>query len=201
MTQRTILAGPSPQVFVYAGANVAVQGVEGEQITAETHDFWGLKVERRKNTFKVKIGGSGQVQIPFRSNLKVYAGKNADLRAIQGDVTLYAGLHAHLREIGRIAHVSAGGVMDLDCLAVISNELKLEAGGDLTCHIRDLTSARIKVKDLGGFWEARIGDGRVHLTLKAGGDVILVTDQKVEPLPPDYILGKIIRPHLSEDSL
>jgi hypothetical protein len=30
--------------------------------------------------------------------------------------------------------------------------------------------------------------------LKSGGDVTFVTDQQVEPLPPNYILGRIERP-------
>jgi hypothetical protein len=50
------------------------------------------------------------------------------------------------------------------------------------------------VKDVGGYWEARIGDGERAVYLKCGGDVTLVTDQKVEPLPPNYILGKIEKP-------
>ena len=58
----------------------------------------------------------------------------------------------------------------------------------------DLTSARLRVKDIGGYWEARMGSGERSVYLKSGGDVTLVTDQKVEPLPPNYILGQIEKP-------
>jgi hypothetical protein len=61
-------------------------------------------------------------------------------------------------------------------------------------HVADLTSARLRVKDLGGYWEARIGSSQKSVYLKSGGDVIFVTDQKVEALPPNYILGKIEAP-------
>ncbi|HVM70527.1 MAG TPA: hypothetical protein VMT91_02125, partial [Anaerolineales bacterium] len=58
----------------------------------------------------------------------------------------------------------------------------------------DLTSARLRVKDIGGYWEARIGTGEKSVYLKSGGDVTLVTDQKVEAQPPEFILGKIEKP-------
>jgi hypothetical protein len=47
---------------------------------------------------------------------------------------------------------------------------------------------------LGGYWEAQIGEGEKSVYLKSGGDVTLVTDQTVEALPPNYILGKIEKP-------
>ncbi len=78
-----------------------------------------------------------------------------------------------------------------------ANNLEFTAGGDLRFYVRDLTSARIRVKDLGGYWEGRIGAGEVSVYLKCGGDAILVTDRNVEPLPPDYILGNIERPDLA----
>jgi hypothetical protein len=34
----------------------------------------------------------------------------------------------------------------------------------------------------------------ISVYLKSGGDVTFVTDQKVEPLPPNYILGKVEKP-------
>jgi hypothetical protein len=64
----------------------------------------------------------------------------------------------------------------------------------LRCYIRDLTSARVIVNDQGGYWEGVIGAGSVTVRLKAGGDATLVTDQVIEAVPPDYILGQIERP-------
>ena len=87
--------------------------------------------------------------------------------------------------------------MDLECETIEGSEVKLTAGRDLRCYIRGLTSALVAVKDLGDSWQGRIGAGEVRLTLKAGGDVTLVTDQTVEALPPDYILGQIERPAAS----
>jgi hypothetical protein len=84
--------------------------------------------------------------------------------------------------------------MSLDCQTILGTDVIFGAGGDLRFHIADLTSARLRVKDLGGYWEARIGEGERAVYLKCGGDVTLVTDQKVEALPPDYILGKIETP-------
>jgi hypothetical protein len=52
----------------------------------------------------------------------------------------------------------------------------------------------LRVKDIGGYWEARIGAGEKSVYLKSGGDVTLVTDQKVEEQPPEFILGKIEKP-------
>jgi hypothetical protein len=77
---------------------------------------------------------------------------------------------------------------------MIGKDVIFGAGGDLRFHIGDLTSARLRVKDIGGYWEARIGGGEQSVYLKSGGDVTFVTDQKVEPLPPNYILGKIEKP-------
>ncbi len=85
----------------------------------------------------------------------------------------------------------AGGAFDLECETFEGDEAKFEAGRDLRCSIRDLTSARVIVSDLGGNWEGKIGEGNVTLQLKDGGDVTLVTDQVVEPVPPYNILGQI----------
>jgi hypothetical protein len=74
--------------------------------------------------------------------------------------------------------------------------MTIGAGRDLRFHVADLTSVRLRVKDIGGYWEARIGDGEKSVYLKSGGDVIFVTDQAVEALPPNYILGTIEEPVL-----
>jgi hypothetical protein len=57
-----------------------------------------------------------------------------------------------------------------------------------------LISCHVQVRDIGGYWEAKIGTGEKSVSLKCGGDVTLITDQKVEPLPPHYILGRIEKP-------
>jgi hypothetical protein len=219
-----MLAGTNPTVIIKAGANVTIRGVDGDLVTAESEDQWGLKVEKRseaefararaavgevvlfdwrfkkpgtqndEEVIEVQLGGSGEVSVPSGSDLKVYAGRNIDVQGIRGRVDAFSGLKLSVQDVQRLGHASAGRAMNLDCEAVLGDKVEFKAGGDLRFHVRDLTSAHIRVKDLGGFWEAKIGDGAKSVSLKCGGDVTLVTDQKVEPLPPNYILGKIERP-------
>lgn len=224
MTQRSILAGKNPTVVIKAGASVTVKGVDGEQVTANSADRWGLQVEKKseaefararaavgevvlfdwrfkkpgtqndQEVIEVQLGGSGEVWVPFGSDLKVYAGKDIDVQGIRGQVDAFSGLKLNLQDVYRLGNASAGGRMNLDCETMRGERVEFKAGGDLRFHIHDLTSAHIRVIDLGGFWEAKIGRGEKSVTLKCGGDVTLVTSEKVEPLPPDYILGKIELP-------
>jgi hypothetical protein len=142
----------------------------------------------------VQLGGSGEVVVPSGSELKVYAGKSIEIEAISGRVDAYAGHDLKLQNVAGLGHASAGWSMEIDCKSLNEEEAEFKSGRDLRFHVHDLTSARVRVKDLGGYWEARIGEGRRSVYLKCGGDVTLVTDQKVEALPPDYILGKIEKP-------
>jgi hypothetical protein len=149
------------------------------------------------DVIEVQIGGSGEVLVPFESNIKVYAGNDIDVQGIKGQVDAYAGLNLNLQDVYRLGNASAGGAMNLDCQTMTGKDVTFGAGGDLRFHIANLTSARLRVKDIGGYWEARIGGGEKSVYLKSGGDVTFVTDQTVEPLPPNYILGKIERPSLT----
>jgi hypothetical protein len=168
---------------------------------------WRIKVptlgeKRAENeVIEVQMGGSGEVLVPFLSNVKVYAGNDIDVQGVQGQVDAYSGLSLKLQNVYRLGNVSAGRAMDIDCQTMIGKDVTFGAGSDIRFHVADLTSARLRVKDIGGYWEARIGDGEKSVYLKSGGDVTLVTDQKVEPLPPNYILGKIERPGDSLRSL
>jgi len=142
----------------------------------------------------VQIGGSGEVLVPFESNLKVYAGKDIDVQGVKGQVDAYSGLKLKLQDVYCLGNASAGSTMNIDCQTMIGKDVTFGAGSDLRFHVADLTSTRLRVKDVGGYWEARIGAGEKLVYLKSGGDVTFVTDQKVEPLPPNYILGKIEKP-------
>ena len=143
---------------------------------------------------EVQMGGNGEVSVPVGSNLKIYTGMNINVQNIRGQVDAYSGLGLTLLEVYRLGNASAGGAMNIDCQTMLGRDVEVKAGGDLRFHVQDLTSARIRVKDLGGYWEARIGAGEKSVYLKCGGDAVLVTDQKVEPLPPDFILGRIEKP-------
>lgn len=147
-----------------------------------------------EEVIEVQIGGTGEVLVPFESFLKVYAGKDINVQSIKGQVDAYAGLHLNLQDVHRLGNASAGGTMNLDCQTLLGTNVEFKCGRDLRFHIRDLDNARIRVRDLGGYWEARIGGGEKSVYLKSGGDVTLVTDQTVEALPPNYILGKIEKP-------
>jgi hypothetical protein len=161
---------------------------------------WRIKVpnlgenKTENQVIEVQMGGSGEVFVPFSSNLKIYAGKDIEAQGIQGQVDAYSGLNLSLQNVYRLGNASAGRVMSIDCQTILGKDVTFGAGSDLRFHIADLTSARLRVKDIGGYWEARIGGGEKSVYLKSGGDVTVVTDQIVEPLPPNYILGKIEKP-------
>jgi hypothetical protein len=161
---------------------------------------WRIKVPNlgekkiENEVIEVQFGGSGDVFVPYSSNLKVYAGMNIDVRGVQGQVDAYAGLNLDLQNVYRLGNASAGRVMNIDCQTMAGNDVTFGAGSDLRFHVAELISARLRVKDIGGYWEAQIGEGKRTVYLKSGGDVTFVTDQKVEPLPPNYILGKIEKP-------
>ncbi len=159
-----------------------------------------LKRPRRNETgnpdevIEVQIGGSCEVLVPRDADLKIYAGLDIDVQDVQGIVDGYSGRKLSMRNVNCVGNASAGGTMDLECQTMLSSPAEFKAGSDIRFLIKDLNSARLRVKDLGGYWEALIGAGESLLTLKCGGDVTLVTDQKVEPLPPNYVLGKIEKP-------
>lgn len=161
---------------------------------------WRIKVpdlgekKAENEIIEVQLGGSGEVFVPFESNLKVYAGKDIDVQGIKGQVDAYAGLNLNLQDVYRLRNASAGGTMNLDCQTLLGTNVEFKSGSDLRFHVADLASVRLRVKDIGGYWEARIGSGEKSVYLKSGGDITFVTDQAVEPLPPNYILGKIEKP-------
>jgi hypothetical protein len=170
------------------------------------HVLFDVRVDPLSRTKKdaaeaieVQIGGNGEVQVPQGSHVKVYAGKNADAHGLQGSLTLYAGRDVRIGSVQILNHASAGGAIDVECETVAGQEVKLEAGRDLRCHIRNLTHARVMVSDLGGEWEGVIGDGRLKIRLKAGGDVTVVTDQEVIAQPPHYVLGRLERTNAAAD--
>jgi len=143
---------------------------------------------------EVQLGGDGQVRVPLNSELIVYAGRDAEVRRIQGRVTATSGRDLKLQGVRVLVHAAAGGDLDIDCATLAGNELKFGAGRDLRFYVHELTDAKVIIKDLGNYWEALLGDGRTKIKLSAGGDVTLVTDQEVKAQPPYYLLGNIERP-------
>lgn len=224
MTQRSIFAGKKQVIIIKVGGSITVKGHDGERLVAEgtgglsverrseseigraraavgDHMLFDVRIKlpslKEKATdevIEVQMGGSGEMLVPFESNIKAYAGKDIDVRGIQGQVDAYAGLNLSLQDVYQLGNASAGGTMDIDCQTMIGKDVTFGAGSDLRFHIADLISARLRVRDIGGYWEARVGSGEKSVYLKSGGDVTFVTDQKVEALPPNYILGKIEKP-------
>jgi len=224
MTERSILAGPHPKVVVKAGGDVSVRGHAGDRVVAQTASKWGLSVDRRPESefararavigdqvlfdvrlklpgakastevIEVKLIGSGTVLVPEQAVVTVYAGKDIDVRGVEGQVDAYAGHALNLQGIRCLGHASAGRAMTIESQTLCGNEEVFQAGGDLRFHVADLTSVRLRVKDIGGYWEARLGAGEKSVYLKCTGDATLVTDQPVEALPPYFILGKIEKP-------
>jgi hypothetical protein len=118
---------------------------------------------------EVLMGGSGEVLVPFSSNMKIYAGKDIDVQGIKGQVDAYSGLNLNLQDVYSLGNASAGGTMNIDCQTMIGMDVNFGAGGDLRFYVADLTSLRLRVKDIGGYWEARIGIGEKLVCLKSGG--------------------------------
>ncbi len=194
MTQRMIQAGLTPTLIVRASGTVQVAGRASDRVVASSEGRWGLKVKRRGDTIEVEIGGSGELQVPLQSSVKVYAGQSVGVENIGGSTTIYAGGQGYLRGVGTLVHAATGGALEIECERVAGDDVRCTAGRDLRCFIRSLADAKLMIDDLGGYWEGLIGNGRTKIRLKAGGDVTLVTDQTVVAQPPHYILGTIERP-------
>jgi len=159
-----------------------------------------LQKNAGEKAIEISLGASGKVQVPFDSRVKIYAGKSVDVHDLRGEVTVSAGHDVRIRNVGTLVHLSAGRAVDFECETVKGTNVKFEAGRDLRCYIRGLTSARFMVDDLGGYWEGVIGEGRTRIQLKCGGDATLVTDQTVIGQPPYDLLGKIERPDAAQST-
>lgn len=194
MTERTIIAGSTPQVIIRAGRDVTVKGYDSDRVLAGTSGNWGLQLKRKRRAIEVQIGGNGQVLVPFGSSVTVYSGRNAEIQAIGGTVSAVSGLDLNIVECNILQQASAGGKMSIDCRTVAAQEMKLAAGWHLRCWIRDLKNVRYQIDDLGGKWQAIFGDGRTVLRLKAGGDVSVISEEAAAYQPEDGPYGKVERP-------
>ena len=224
MTHRSFLAGKNQTIIIKAGGSVTVKGHDSDLILADTRDKWGLSVERKseaeigraraavgervlfdfrlkkpatgasREVIEVQMGGSGEVRVPLSSRLKIYAGKDIEVQDVENQVDAYSGLNLKMKNVHTLGNVSAGQTMEIDCQTMTGRDVTFGAGSDIHFHVADLTSLRLRVKDIGGYWEARIGSGEKSVYLKSGGDVTFVTDQRVEALPPNFILGTIEKP-------
>jgi len=170
----------APVVIVRAGADCIIEGYEGSRVVAETEShIGGLNVRERKGAIEVNAGRSCMVKVPRHSSLKVYSGKHTRVDNVRGPVLINAGGDARTTNVTLLEPCNAGGSIDVDCDALTTDDAKFNAGKDIRMRVRQLTDARVKVNDAGGYWEGRIGTGRATLRLKCGGAATLVTDQAV----------------------
>jgi len=197
MTTRTILIGENPTVIIRAGGSARIEGTDTDRVTASTESRWGLKVERRGDRIEVEAGGSCTVRLPFSSEVKVYAGKDAEILDIRNRIALASvGGHLTIERANRLAHAQCGRSMNIDCAEFEGDNIKFEAGGNIRCHIANLADTRVMIQDLGGKWELGFGSKRRTLQLKCGGDVTLVAAQPPDELPE--VFGQIEVHHHSE---
>jgi hypothetical protein len=146
------------------------------------------------DAIQAQSGGDVIVRVPYGSAVKVYAGGRVTVRDVRGEVAVYAGGNVEVRDVPDVRDLSAGGGLDLNCAAFDAEAASLHAGGDLRFYAHDLDDATIFVDDLGGPWQAVIGDGRRRVELTAGGDVVLVTDRPVRAGTPDGAMGQVEAP-------
>src|SRR5215216_1459860 len=98
---------------------------------------WRIKIpnlgekKAENQVIEVQMGGSGEVFVPFESNLKVYAGKDIDVQEIRGQVDAYSGWRLNLQDVYRLGNASAGQAMNIDCQTMTGRDVTFGAGGDL----------------------------------------------------------------------
>ena len=194
MTERSMLTGQNPNVVVKVGHSVHVIGWDADRVQVKANSHSGMKLERRGDEVEARLGHSGEVFVPFGSTIKVYAGHTLEVDKIRGSVSAVGGHDVFLREINLLVNASAGHRLEVDCERLEGKDFKFSAGHDLRFCVRELSSARLQVDDIGGYWEGIIGEGELKIRLKAGGDVTVVTDREVVPQPPHYVLGNIEKP-------
>jgi hypothetical protein len=150
MTQRSIQAGLTPTVIVRAGADIIVEGWDGDRVVAETEGRAGLKVERRSETefgrLRAKVGE--RVLLDLRADLpkrwllrkrdveaiEVQVGGSGRVRVPRGSsVKIYAGRKVDLREVGGRVSVYSGGDARLRAVGVV---VHASSGGmlDVECQ-------------------------------------------------------------------
>ena len=190
MTTRTITVKGRPAVVIRTGGSACIEGDDSNQVMATTESRWGLTVERHGDRIEVVAGGSCTVRLPFSSEIRVYTGKDAEIRGIQNRIAIAsAGGHLTIERSNRLAHAQCGRSMNIDCAEFETDKIKFEAGGNIRCRIANLVDTKVVIQDLGGKWELGFGSKRRTLQLKCGGDVTLVTDQAPDELPE--VFGQI----------
>lgn len=151
----------------------------------------GLRNVADEEVIDVKLSGDGKVLVPRNAIVKIYAGKAVSASNLTGPVDIFAGGDVGVRNVHALGQASAGRSMDLTCDELASGDLKFSAGRDIRFNVGTLTNVSLVIHDLGGKWEASVGNGQTRVQLKAGGDITLVTDQELTAQAPHFLLGKI----------
>ncbi len=74
---------------------------------------------------EVKMGTSGEVFVPFSSNLKIYAGKDIEVQSVRGQVDAYSGRNLSMKDVTRLGNASAGRSMMIDCQSMLGQRCHL----------------------------------------------------------------------------
>ena len=160
MTQRSIQAGLTPTVIIRAGANITVEGWDGDRVVAETEGRAGLQVGRRSETefgrLRAKVGE--RVLLDLRADLpRRWLLRRGDAEAIEvqmggsgrvrvprgGSVKIYAGGSVDLRDVGGRVSVYSGGDAHLRGVGVV---VHASSGGMLDVECQSVEGDDLKLE-------------------------------------------------------
>jgi hypothetical protein len=160
MTQRSIQAGLTPTVIIRAGANITVEGWDGDRVVAETEGRAGLQVGRRSETefgrLRAKVGE--RVLLDLRADLpRRWLLRRGDAEAIEvqmggsgrvrvprgGSVKIYAGRSVDLRDVGGRVSVYSGGDAHLRGVGVV---VHASSGGMLDVECQSVEGDDLKLE-------------------------------------------------------
>lgn len=157
MTQRSILAGRTPNVVIRAGGDVRVEGRDSDRVLADTESRWGLKVERRSESeigrARAKVGDRVlfDVRLNVRNPLKkeslgevieVQIGGSGKVHVPRSsNVKVYTGKNAEVQDIQGSVTIYAGldaRVRGVHTLVLVS------AGGSLDFECEQVAGDDVK---------------------------------------------------------
>jgi hypothetical protein len=158
MTQRSLVAGLTPTVIVRAGADVTVEGAEGDRVLAENETRGGLQLGRRSESEfgRLRAVAGERVLLDLRVDLpkrwrkgdpeaiEVQLGGSGRVRVPQGSsVKVFAGRHVTLSGVAGKISVTAGGDASLSAVGVLA---QASAGGalDVNCQALEGDEPRLQ---------------------------------------------------------
>ncbi len=173
MARRAMQTGAAPHIIIRTNGDVVIQGWADQRVVAEPGPQQEAQVKRRAGAIEVQLSGDGMVQVPFSSRIELYCGSSAGVEQVAGPVAAFASHDLRLRQVQVLSQASAGWSLEIDCQGVERADMRFTAGRDIRCRIAGLQGVRYIIDDQAGRREHTLGDGRVLVRLKAGGEVSL----------------------------